>query len=199
MSQHYFTESPEAKDVRSERTVTIQGHEFAVTTAQGVFSHDRLDKGTAVFLDKVPAPELAPGSVAVDLGCGWGPITLALASAAPDASVWAIDVNERSRELTALNASRHGLTIRAASPEDALSEIGTIDLLWSNPPIRIGKNELHELLHTWIGRLSTTGVAYMVVQKNLGADSLATWMRAQGWTCEKIGSSKGFRILEVRK
>ncbi|MCW1069407.1 class I SAM-dependent methyltransferase, partial [Streptococcus anginosus] len=82
-------------------------------------------------------------------------------------------------------------------PDAALERLGekSIRLLWSNPPIRIGKAALHELLTTWLGRLSEDGEAYLVVQKNLGADSLASWLVNEGYQCEKIGSSKGFRVL----
>ena len=74
----------------------------------------------------------------------------------------------------------------------------TFDVIWSNPPIRIGKKALHELLTTWLSLLSHDGVAYLVVQKNLGADSLTAWLCDQGFPSEKIASKKGYRIIEVR-
>lgn len=196
--QHYFSSNPEAHDNRKERTVRLRGREYHVVTSQGVFSSDRVDKGTAVLLDKVPSPQLRDDAVAVDLGCGWGPISLALAAEAPQASIWAVDINPRARELTEINTHNAGFTVNVVSPEEALEAIKRpIDLLWSNPPIRIGKKELHELLTTWVSRLADDGHAYFVVQKNLGADSLQSWMRTRGWGCEKIASSKGFRVFEV--
>lgn len=196
--QHYFSSVPSPDQTKVEREVRLRGRQYRVFMSHGVFSSERVDKGTAVLLDKVPEITLAPGAVAVDLGCGWGPISLALAAEAPQATVWAVDVNPRARELTALNAETAGLKVNVASPDEALAAIEQpIDLLWSNPPIRIGKKELHDLLVTWISRLSEEGRAYLVVQKNLGADSLRSWMLDQGWGCEKIASSKGFRVFEV--
>lgn len=158
-----------------------------------------MDKGTAVLLDKVPAPELPQGDLAVDVGCGWGPITLALAREAGGAEVWGVDVNERARELAAKNLERNNLKGRVYSPEEAEAALAgrQINLIWSNPPVRIGKEALHNLLVTWLDRLAPDGTAYLVVQKNLGADSLQRWLVGQGYGCEKIASAKGYRILAV--
>lgn len=198
-TEHYFSESPSGPAKQVERTVHMRGREYSVVTQNGVFSHERLDKGTAVLLDKVPAPELEPGDLAVDVGCGWGPITLALGQEAGGAEVWGIDTNERARSLAAQNLNRAGLHGNIYSPDEAAAALGErkISLIWSNPPVRIGKDALHELLATWLERLASGGVAYFVVQKNLGADSLASWLKSQGYECHKIASSKGFRILET--
>lgn len=189
-----------------ERRVHLRGKEYDVTMQNGVFSHERVDKGTAVFLDKVPSPRVDPGGIAVDVGCGWGPITLALAEAVAQgkggthAEVWAVDVNERARDLTVRNLERAGLTGRVLSPEQAFAELGDrkVSLIWSNPPVRIGKKALHQLLLSWFSVLAADGVAHLVVQKNLGADSLQSWLRAQGFECERLASAKGFRVLQVR-
>lgn len=180
--------------------MTLRGREYTVTMSGGVFSADRVDKGTAVLLRKVPEPDLRPGDLAVDLGCGWGPVTLALC-AETDGDVWAVDVNERALELTQRNAKRAGFSPAVFTPEDALEALQgrEIRLIWSNPPVRIGKESLHELLTTWIGKLADDGVAYIVVQRNLGADSLRSWMLEQGWGCVKVGSAKGFRVFAVTR
>lgn len=202
MSEHYFSAFP-AGDARERRhRFTIRGVEHEVSTASGVFSADRLDKGTQVLLSHVPAPP-ATGTF-LDLGCGWGPIALALADAAPRATVLATDVNERGLELTASNAARAGHThLRAVEASALLAELrdaeARVDLIWSNPPVRIGKSALHELLETWLALLSDDGEAWLVVGRNLGADSLAAWLSAQGWTVTKAASAKGFRVLRVQQ
>lgn len=173
-----------------------------MVTASGVFSADRLDKGTQVLLDHVPDPPET--GTFLDLGCGWGPITLALAEAAPGATVLAVDVNERSLALTARNAEAAGLdNVRTSSAKALLAELREasrpVDLIWSNPPVRIGKEALHKLLLTWLPRLSPDGEAWLVILKNLGADSLARWLRDQGWDVSRQASSKGFRVLRVRR
>lgn len=194
MNKHYFTATDTVTEAElSSFEVELQGHRYLVDTAAEVFSNTRLDPGTAVLLDKVPAVTSAKNCL--DLGCGWGPITLALARQAGEATVWAADINSRARQLTSRNVKRAGFkNVRVVAPEDGPEEI---DLIWSNPPVRIGKTALHELLETWLTRLSTEGKAYLVVQKNLGADSLAKWLVESGFPCQKIASAKGYRILEV--
>ena len=201
MSEHYFTASPAVEAEERTHRFTIRGVEHTVVTASGVFSADRLDKGTQVLLDHVPDPPQT--GTFLDLGCGWGPITLALADAAPGATVLAVDVNERSLTLTARNAEVAGLDNVHTCPAQALlTELREtsrpVDLIWSNPPVRIGKDALHELLLSWLALLSADGEAWLVVLKNLGADSLATWLTGQGWDVSRQASSKGFRVLRVR-
>lgn len=200
MSEHYFSARPASPGETRTIDVDLRGCRVRVHTAPGVFSGDRLDPGTRVLLDAAPPPA-AEGTL-VDLGCGWGPIALALAAESPAARVVAVDVNERARELTARNAAALGLgNVAVAAPEDAagLVEDGITEL-WSNPPIRVGKQVLHDLLETWLGRLVPGGRALLVVGKNLGADSLHRWIEAElGMPTERIASSKGFRVLEVRR
>lgn len=200
-NEHYFSQSPSSDEAAVERRVSLRGREYAVTTSGGVFSASHVDKGTAVLLRKAPEPDLRPGDLAIDLGCGWGPLTLALCEKAASADVWAVDVNERALELTRKNAARSGFSPKALAPDEALAALGDrkIQLIWSNPPVRIGKERLHELLATWIEKLSDDGAAYLVIQRNLGADSLRSWMLGQGWGCEKIGSAKGFRVFAVAR
>ena len=189
---HYFTNDPSPMVTR-EITATVFGREFIFTTANGVFSGARLDLGTSVLLRTVAPPE--QGRV-LDLGCGFGPIAVGIAAASPKVWVDAVDVNERALALTRMNAERAGVAdrVRTFSPDDAV-----YDEIWSNPPIRIGKKALHELLLTWLPRLKPDGTAYLVVSKNLGADSLTTWLIEQGWPTEKLASAKGFRVLKVRR
>lgn len=199
MTEHYF--APRADLPHNRRTLDLRlaGRDVQVTTDSGVFSGDRLDLGTSVLLRSVPEPP-DTGNL-LDLGCGWGPIALSLATQAPAATVWAVDVNERARDLTAENAANLGITnIRVSAPEDVPADL-CFAALWSNPPIRIGKEALHELLVQWLPRLEPSGLAHLVVAKNLGADSLMTWINAHIPTLEahKLASAKGFRVLEIGK
>ncbi len=168
-----------------------------MVTAAGVFSGDRLDVGTAVLLDAVPAPP-ARGEL-LDLGCGWGPIAASLALRSPDARVWAVDVNARALSLVERNAELLSLSnIVPSMPERVPADV-RFDAIWSNPPIRIGKRQLHELLETWIPRLAPGATAWLVVQKHLGADSLLRWLqeRFDGFDVERADSRKTYRIIAV--
>jgi len=195
---HYFV-TPTGEENRREFRATLFGRSFTFTSADGVFSGQRLDLGTAVLLRSVDPPTATtavPNPRLLDLGCGIGPIAIALAAACPPAHVTAIDVNDRALELTRLNAARAGVDVQARRPEDVDPD-EQFDEIWSNPPIRIGKPALHDLLVTWLGRLAPGGRAYLVVGRNLGADSLQGWLSNQGWSVTRLTSAKGFRVLAV--
>jgi 16S rRNA G1207 methylase RsmC len=194
---HYFTAAPASADERRRVRVHLAGREVDVEVAPGVFSPAGVDKGTAVLLDEAPDPP--PAGTFLDLGCGWGPLALTLGLRSPAATVWAIDVNERALDLARRNAAALGLDGVRATTADGIPDDVRFDLIWSNPPIRVGKAVLHALLRTWLPRLSADGVAYLVVQRNLGSDSLQRWVEAQlGMSCTRLTSAKGFRVLEVR-
>jgi 16S rRNA G1207 methylase RsmC len=199
-SDHYFTAAPASPENLRTIRVTLAGRELDVTTAGGVFSPDRLDAGTAVLLASMPP--VPPGGNLLDLGSGWGPITLSMALAAPHATVWAVDVNERALDLVRRNAASLGLTnVNAVVPDDVPDDV-TFRTIRSNPPIRVGKNELHGLLERWIPRLDERSDAWLVVQRNLGADSLQRWIGATfhpGYSVFRTATSKGYRVLKVRK
>jgi 16S rRNA (guanine1207-N2)-methyltransferase len=196
--QHYFTAEPATADERRALTVELAGRPVEVTTARGVFSGDGLDHGTAVLLPLVEATDA--GGHVLDLGCGWGPVALTLGLQRPNAVVHAVDVNERALDLLRHNASDLGLPMEVTTPDDVADV--EFDEIWSNPPIRIGKQALHDLLLRWLPRLAPGGVAHLVVQKNLGADSLHAWLNSgvlPGTTTTRTTSSKGFRVLTVRR
>ena len=195
---HYFTAAPASADERRRTTVRLAGRVVEVEVAPGIFSPGGLDKGTAVLLDDAPEPP-ATGTF-LDLGCGWGPIALSLALRSPAATVWALDVNERALDLTRRTATALGLHGVRATTADGIPDDVRFDLIWSNPPIRVGKAVLHDLLRTWLPRLAPSGVAHLVVQRNLGSDSLQRWIGSElGMPCTRLTSSKGFRVLEVRQ
>lgn len=196
-TEHYFTASPASDQERHRLQVRLAGRDVEVEVAAGVFSHGGLDKGTTVLLAEAPPPPTA--GTFLDLGCGWGPVALTLGLHSPEATVYAVDVNERALDLTARNATRLGLTGVLATPADGIPKDVRFDLIWSNPPIRVGKTALHDLLRTWLPRLAPHGVAHLVVQKNLGSDSLQRWIEAElRMPCTRLSSIKGFRVLEVR-
>ncbi|MCC9146302.1 MULTISPECIES: methyltransferase [unclassified Arthrobacter] len=199
-SDHYFSSTPSGPEVRRPLRVSLNGTERTLQTAGGIFSPGGIDKGTAVLLEEVPAPPQTGNFL--DIGCGWGPIALTLALKSPAARVYAVDVNERSLALTRDNAAALGCTnIKAALPGEVDPEV-RFDTIWSNPPIRIGKEELHALLLLWLPRLAPGGTAWMVVQKNLGADSLQRWLAETlpaGFAVSRHSTSKSFRILKVER
>ena len=192
----YWTDSPGAASRPSEVDLLLPDVDLRLTTDRGVFSADRVDRGTRYLL--LEGPDLPTGPVdLLDLGCGYGPIACTLASRRPEARVWAVDVNERARDLCRANAAAAGLAnVDVAAPDDVPDDV-RLAAIWSNPPIRIGKPALHDLLIRWLDLLTPDGTAHLVVQRHLGADSLARWLDDRGWATERRGSRKGFRLLDV--
>lgn len=199
-AEHYFSAQPASRPDLREFDVELDGRTLSLVTAGGIFSPARVDAGTEVLLDNVPEPP--PGGHLLDLGCGWGPIALTLALKSPRATVWAVDVNERALDLVRRNASRLGFdNVNACRPEDVPSDIAFMTI-WSNPPIRVGKSELHRLLELWLPRLDEGTDAWLVVQRNLGSDSLHRWLDQalpDGFAVLRSATSKGYRVLRVRR
>lgn len=197
---HYFSASPASPENLRRIRVRLAGRDVEVTTAGGVFSPDHVDSGTGVLLANTPPPP--PGGNLLDLGSGWGPIALTLALDSPRATVWAVDVNERALDLVRRNADSLGVTnVNAVLPEDVPDDV-TFRTIRSNPPIRVGKHELHGLLERWIPRLDERSDAWLVVQRNLGSDSLQRWLSStfeHGYSVHRAATGRGFRVLKVRR
>jgi 16S rRNA (guanine1207-N2)-methyltransferase len=200
MSQHYYSSRPEAPHQPGTVHVVLADIHLELETDTGVFSRERLDPGTRLLLDTAGAPP--PSGDLLDLGSGYGPIALVMATRSPEAQVWAVDVNERALELCARNAARAGLqNVRCVTPDDpALPR--QFASVWSNPPIRIGKTALHDLLSRWLARLAPGGSAYLVVGRNLGSDSLHRWLEKKGEgeggaTVARVAAKAGYRVLQV--
>jgi 16S rRNA (guanine1207-N2)-methyltransferase len=193
---HYFEAQPAATS--RPRTVRLRLGELdlELQADRGVFGSRGVDLGTMVLLKEAPPPPLS-GDL-LDLGCGYGPIALVLARRAPNAHVWAIDVNERALDLTRANAETAKTPNVAALLPDQVPVEARFDAIYSNPPVRVGKAPLHELLLRWLPRLKPGGAAYLVVQRNLGSDSLAKWLAEQGFEVARLKAKKGYRVLEVK-
>ena len=194
MGEHYFAQRPEAASRPQTIDLVLPDLHLRLETDRGMFSPDRVDAGTRILLESVPAPPLS-GNL-LDLGCGYGPIALTAAKRSPSLKVFGVDVNERALELARRNAIAAGLdNVRFVQAEEI--EDLRFDVIWSNPPIRIGKPALHQLLTTWLDRLTPAGSAYLVVQKHLGSDSLQRWLSDQGRPTARIASRAAYRVLAV--
>jgi len=192
---HYFDAKPEVESKR--RTLHLRAGDlaFELQADRGVFGSRAIDLGTLTLLKEAPLPP--PEGELLDLGAGYGPIAIALARRAPAARVWAVDVNERALELTRANAAAAKTPNVVASLPDRVPADLRFAAIYSNPPVRVGKAPLHDLLQRWLPRLAPEGKAYLVVQRNLGAESLATWLEGQGYRVQRVKSKKGYRVLAV--
>ncbi|NNE94764.1 MAG: methyltransferase [Acidimicrobiales bacterium] len=193
---HYFDDDVATESRRRAVVLAVPGLSTSLVTDRGVFSPDQVDRGTRYLLRTGPHPAYSNTDI-VDIGAGYGPITCALATWNPQATIWAVEVNERARELCLLNASNLNLSnVKVVAPDEVPDGL-LVDRIWSNPPIRIGKPALHELLSSWLNRLRPWGSAHLVVHKNLGSDSLHRWLEGQGFVVVRRGSEGGYRILDV--
>lgn len=193
---HYFSSEPAVSSEPMTVDLTLPDVKFTLATDRGVFAGQAVDVGSKLLLLSGPQP-VAGDQVLVDVGAGYGPIALTLAARNPSATVYAVEINSRARQLCEANAKSAGLkNLRVISPDDFPDGV-EIDRIWSNPPIRVGKKALHELLKLWLSRLKSDGSAHLVVQKHLGSDSLANWLGTQGYFVERRGSKKAYRLLDV--
>ncbi len=192
---HYFSATPAAPSAPRTVRLVLPDRTLELSTDAGVFAADRVDTGTKVLLLEGPAP--AAGGALLDLGCGYGPLAVTLALRSPAATIWAVDVNERARALCTANAiANDAKNVEVADPDDVPDDVRFAEI-WSNPPIRIGKAALHELLLRWLPLLEPDGRALLVVQKHLGSDSLARWLTDQGFATERLASRQAYRVLQV--
>ncbi|MBG00844.1 MAG: MFS transporter [Acidimicrobiaceae bacterium] len=192
---HYFDEEPDVLSRKSTVDLVLPDITTTLTTDKGVFSSQRVDSGTNYLLQNAPIPKTVIKS-ALDLGCGYGPIARTLVHRFPEANIFAIDVNLRALSLAEENLGDLGVSVLHP---DSVDRNLQFDLIWSNPPIRIGKSKLYDLLETWLSRLTTHGEAILVVQKHLGADSLSGWLNKNEFQAEKLSSKSGYRLIKVTK
>jgi 16S rRNA (guanine1207-N2)-methyltransferase len=193
---HYFASRPAVASERREVALLLPERTLRVVTDHGVFGYGEVDAGTRYLL--LEAPPAPPAGDLLDLGCGTGAIACALAARSPGATVWAVDVNERALACCAASAEANGLAnVRPCRPDEVPPGV-RFAAVRSNPPIRVGKAVLHDLLATWLDRMVPGGDAVLVVHKHLGSDSLAAWLDHHGWPVTRIGSRQGYRLLQVR-
>jgi 16S rRNA (guanine1207-N2)-methyltransferase len=192
---HYFDSRPEVPSRPHTVPLRLGQQTLELQADRGVFGSKRVDLGTLVLLREAPPPP-AEGEI-LDLGAGYGPIAVFLARQSPQARIWAVDVNERALELTRLNAVAAGTPNVVASLPDGVPPDLRFDAIYSNPPVRIGKLPLRALLLQWLDRLAPGGAAHLVVQRNLGSDSLIRWLKESGRTVERAKSKKGYRVITV--
>lgn len=164
-------------------------------TERRVFAHDRVDRGTQALLRAAPPPP--PHSAVVDLGAGYGPIAITLARRQSDATIWAVDRNRRALRLTAANAHAADAPGVIAAEPTAIPAALRFDGLYSNPPIKIGKEPLYELLSDWLRRLLPGSPAWLVVKQSMGADSLHKYLSSVDFPTRRVGSKQGYRLLRV--
>lgn len=192
MTEHYYTQNPGAAHDERQVIFNVLGLEFRCVTDAGVFSRDGLDMGTRILLDALPPLK---GRV-LDLGCGWGPVGVALGKRYPELDLLMTDVNARAVELAARNLRANGVTnARTAQGENYAACSGTFDAIALNPPIRAGKAVVYGLFAGAAEHLSEGGALYVVIRKQQGAESAERYLRTIYRDVARIAREKGYWVL----
>ncbi len=197
-SDHYFTAQPHARSQPRQFTVSVREVELILTSDRGIFSHGRLDDGTLRLLKKMELPETGDF---LDLGCGYGVIGLVAAKLRPGARVTMVDINERATKLAADNARANGISNVEVLTGDApqVLEERQFDVVLCNPPIRVGKQKLYELIADAAERLRPDGVLWMVIHTRQGAKSHLREVAPMFSECETVSRKWGYRVFKCEK
>ncbi len=197
-TDHYYSAQPAAKSQPEQFTISVREVELTLTSDRGVFSHGRLDDGTLRLLKKMELPEAGDF---LDLGCGYGVIGLVAAKLRPEAHVTMVDINERATRLAADNAQANGISNVEVLTGDAPQVLDErqYDVILFNPPIRVGKPKLYELIADAAQRLRPGGVLWMVIHTRKGAKSHLREVAPLFLQCETVSRKWGYRIFKCQK
>ena len=190
---HYFTDNTDLKHNICEKKVSINGHDFVFFTDNGVFSKNGLDFGTRSLLESLP--DYIHGDV-LDFGCGYGPIGIYLKKIF-NCNVDMIDINNRSIELAIKNALQNNVNVNVFNSNIYENVTKKYDFIITNPPIRVGKKILYQILFDAKDHLKDGGQIWLVINKDQGAKSLLKDLNKQ-YKAELVCKNKGFYIICVQ-
>lgn len=193
MSDHYYTETPNSEHDERRVTLVALGNELTFTTDAGVFSRDGLDRGTEVLLDALPP---LAGRV-LDLGCGWGPVGVALGKKYPGLEIVMTDINTRAADLARRNLAQNGVRATVLQGDGFDPVEGLFDAIVTNPPIRAGKAVIYGLFDRARDFLKPGGALYLVIRKQQGAPSALKFLKERYREAEVIDRGSGFHVIRA--
>ncbi|WP_379163864.1 class I SAM-dependent methyltransferase [Paenibacillus sp. sgz5001063] len=198
MSQHYYSQQPDARHDRRTIDTVLRGKSLRFTSDAGVFSKGDIDYGSRVLIETMDIPD---GTSVLDVGCGYGPIGISAAYLAPKGHITMIDINSRAVELARENARNNGFNNVTVLESDVLSAVKgqKFDVILTNPPIRAGKAVVHQIFEQAYEHLNEGGTLWVVIQKKQGAPSASAKLESMFEDVEEVGKDKGYRIIKARK
>ncbi|OLO27183.1 16S rRNA methyltransferase [Alkalihalophilus pseudofirmus] len=199
MTNHYFSEKPSVESNRSTFVFDLRGSTLKFTSDAGVFSKREVDFGSRLLLDAFTFPEVK-GDI-LDMGCGYGPIGLALAKENKALTVYMADINERAVELTKENATDNKITnikVIQSNLFEAIEKDNFAAIL-TNPPIRAGKSTVHQIFEQAYSKLVSGGQLWVVIQKKQGAPSAIEKLKTLYTNVEVVQKKKGYFIIQAEK
>ena len=203
MAEHYYTAHPESKHDPGQFATIIRGREFTFQTDAGVFSRARLDPGSRLLIESL---ELAGVTAPLDLGCGYGPVGLAIARELPGRDVYMSDLNQRAVELAAVNARLNGINNVVIKQGDGFTPWAELlaggfkfDLVVTNPPLRAGKQTVLQLFRDAYTHLAPGGQLWAVIRTSQGAKSYLRELEAIFGSAAGVAIKSGYRVLRAEK
>ena len=199
MSQHYYSKNPQTKSNPREWTDVLRGEKFRFQTDAGVFSKSEVDFGSRLLIETFQGSEI-DGPV-LDVGCGYGPIGMAVAKAFPQKQVHMVDVNTRAIELAKTNVEENDISNAEIYESDGLSAVGVsgFSAILTNPPIRAGKDTIFRFYEEAAEKLADGGSLWVVIQKKQGAPSTQVKLEELFGEVRVVDKKKGYFIFEARK
>lgn len=199
MTEHYYSKNPHVKSEPKQWRTTLRGKNFNFMTDAGVFSKGEVDFGSRLLIDAFKVPSIE-GDI-LDVGCGYGPVGLTLASLCMDRTIQMVDINERAISLSRKNAERNGISNVIVYSSDALSDVKASDFaaILTNPPIRAGKETVFKIYDHSYEKLAAEGELWVVIQKKQGAPSTIAKLEELFGNAEIVEKSKGYYIIKSKK
>lgn len=197
MNDHYYTQIPHSVSDEHTWTAKLGEYSFDFTTDNGVFSKTQIDYGSQVLMYAAGETDFVDGPL-LDLGCGYGPIGLYLARKFPDRQIHLADINERAVELATKNACQNQISNAVIYQSDIYQNISETDFagIVINPPIRAGKQVVHQMIEEAYDYLRDGGKLQIVIQKKQGAPSAKQKMLEVFGQVERIALDRGYWVLE---
>lgn len=197
---HYYSKKPSSKSKRKKIKIKVASLDLTLLTDAGVFSKDRIDKGSKLLIETAQKTKFAAGSI-LDVGCGYGVVGISLAKIYPDRFIEMVDINERAISLSSENILRNEVNNAEAYQSDLYEKVENKKFagIIANPPIRAGKKVVHQILEEAYTYLKEDGKLQIVIQRKQGAPSAKKKMKEVFGNVERVALEKGYWILESEK
>ena len=196
MAEHYYTNNPTSEHEERSFRAVFAGRVLAFDTDAGVFSKQHVDPGSELLCKALP--DTLSGRV-LDMGCGWGAMTIMTLARFPKAQLTMADVNERALALAVSNVKKNRMEATAILSDGFENVEGEFDAVITNPPIRAGKAVIYKMFEDAKAHLVPGGALYLVIRKQQGAPSALKFLKELYGKAEVIERDGGYWIIQCTK